>query len=154
MAVPALLAALVFCIPPVPGVALPGPVVRPFVAPRCARCAGHRGVTLAVPAGKTVRALVGGTVTFDGRVAGRRFVVMRAATGDLVTYGDLRGPAHPPGERILTGGPVGESGGFVYVGTRHGGRAVDPRLVIGSGAARLVPPPALSCPVGPVKASR
>lgn len=129
-------------------VALPGPVVRPFVAPACVRCAGHRGITLAVPAGSKVVSFSGGSVVFDGSVARRRFVVVRTPAGDLITYGDLDGPVHRRGEEMSPGSPVGMSTGLVYVGVRRGGRALDPRFVLGSGAARLVPPPALSCPVG------
>lgn len=143
-----------FCVPSVPFVPYPGPVVHPFVAPACPRCAGHRGVTLAVPPGRPVAALAPGTVTFDGTVAGRRFVVVRTPTGDLVTYGDLAGPSRPRGSAVAAGDVVGVSAGSVYVGTRRRGVPVDPRLVVGSPAARLVAPSALACPVGPEQALR
>ena len=59
-----------FCIVPPPHAVLPGPVVRPYVAPACERCAGHRGVTVAVTG--PVRALTGGVITFDGKVGARK----------------------------------------------------------------------------------
>ena len=142
------------CIPPVPVVAHPGPVVVPFVAPACPRCAGHRGVTMSVRAGSTVRFLTVGTVVFDGTVARRRFVVVRTPVSDLVTYGDLAGEPHTKGTKVAVGDPAGVSRGLVYVGVRRAGVPVDPRTVIGSPAARLVPPRSLACPVGPARARR
>jgi hypothetical protein len=139
------------CIPVPPAVTLPGPVVEPFVMPSCRRCAGHRGVTVSVPAGLPVRAGHGGTVTFDGSVAGRRFVVIRTGEGLLLTYGDVV----PSGGRLAQGaevGPravIGASAGRVYVGVRQGGLPVHPRALFAGKGSRLVPPTGLRCPARP-----
>lgn len=150
----AFLALFLSCIPAVPPSDLPGPVTRPFVAPACQRCSGHRGITVAAPAGANVRALVPGTVTFDGQVANRRFVVMRAAPGVLVTYGDLSGPRLVTGTDLGRGAVLGVSAGSVYVGVRRNGAPVDPRFVVGAATARLLPPAGLACPVGPAETRR
>ena len=150
----ALSALLIVCVPPVPVSSWPGAVVRPFRAPACARCAGHRGITFAVPKDRPVTSFTRGTVHFDGLVARRRFLVVRTSAGDLVTYGDLAGARWQRGASVERGDVLGVSAGSVYVGVRRNGVAVDPRWVIGSPAARLVVPAALVCPVGPARASR
>ena len=109
---------------------------------------------MSVRAGATVPFLAAGTVVFDGTVARRRFVVVRTPASDLVTYGDLAGQPHTKGAVVAVGDPAGVSAGRVYVGVRRAGVPVDPRTVVGSPAARLVPPPSLACPVGPARARR
>ena len=134
---------------------MPGPVVVPFSAPACARCAGHRGVTLAVPVGTPFPSPVRGKVTFSGSVAGRRFVTVAPGSGVLVTVGDLAGAAPAVGAEIASGEPIGTSAGRVYVGVRERGLAVDPARVLGSWRARLVAPPASpGCPLGVGEPSR
>lgn len=155
MPLPVVLASLTLaCIPLPTAVTLPGPVVESFVMPSCRRCAGHRGVTVAVPAGAPVRAGHGGTVAFDGSVAGRRFVVIRTGRGLLLTYGDLVAPA----AAIEQGGEVGRdtvlgtSAGRVYVGVRAGDLPVHPRVLFAAPGSRLVPAAHLRCPVRPARA--
>lgn len=154
MPLPFLLASLVTaCIPLPVAVTLPGPVVEPFVMPECQRCAGHRGVTVAVPAGAPVRAGHPGTVAFDGSVAGRRFVVIRTGRGLLLTYGDVV----PAGDRLVQGGEVGRdtvlgtSAGHFYVGVRSGDQPVHPRVLFAAPGSRLVPPSRLRCPAHPAR---
>jgi len=132
-----------FCVMPPPHAVLPGPVVRPFVAPACERCAGHRGVTVAVTG--PVPALVDGVVTFDGQVGTRRFTVMRVGPDLRLTYGDLAGQPWEPGTVVHRGTVVGTSAGLLYLGVRRGDRPIDPGLVVGRPGARLVPPAPLSC---------
>ena len=66
------------------------PVSRPFYAPPCPWCAGHRGVTLrgrapAPSCGRWRREVV----TFSGVVVDVRYVVVRHGDGLLATYGGL-----------------------------------------------------------------
>ncbi|MFM8794238.1 MAG: peptidoglycan DD-metalloendopeptidase family protein, partial [Acidimicrobiales bacterium] len=102
-----------FCVPLAPAVALPGPVVRPFVAPECVRCAGHRGVTVSVPPGRTVTAPFAGSVRFSGTVVRRPFLVIDSGAG-LLTLGDLVSVQVSTGDTVSAGQPLGESGGLVY----------------------------------------
>lgn len=138
---------LALCVPLAPAVALPGPVVRPFVAPQCTRCSGHRGVTVAVPAGSTVTAPFAGEVRFSGTVARRPFLVIDTGAG-LLTLGDLASVRLSVGDTVTAGQALGTSGGLVYVGVRRGGVPVHPRVLFGGSRARLVPPPSAACPVG------
>ncbi|MFM8553336.1 MAG: peptidoglycan DD-metalloendopeptidase family protein [Acidimicrobiales bacterium] len=147
------LAALALCVPVAPAVSLPGPVVRPFVAPECARCAGHRGVTVSVAGGRAVVTPFAGEVRFAGTVARRSFVVIDTGAG-LLTVGDLASVRVSAGETVSVGRMLGESGGSVYVGVRRGGVPVDPRVLFGGSRARLVPPPSTTCPVGPAGPGR
>ena len=75
----------------VPACLLPpvvAPVVDPFRDPGCAWCPGNRGLTYGVATGTVVRAAAAGSVTFSGRVAGTRYVVVEHAAGGLrATYG-------------------------------------------------------------------
>ena len=148
-----MLAALALCVPLAPAVALPGPVVRPFVAPECARCAGHRGVTVSVPRGRPVASPFAGAVRFAGTVARRPFLVIDTGAG-LLTIGDLVSVRVSVGDTVSPGQALGESGGMVYVGVRRGGVPVDPRVLFGGSRARLVPPPSSFCPVGPAVPGR
>jgi hypothetical protein len=136
-----------FCVASPPPAVLPGPVVRPFVAPACERCAGHRGVTVAVTG--PVRALLDGIVTFDGQVGTRRFTVMRVGPDVRLTYGDLAGQRWETGSVVPRGTVIGTSAGLLYLGVRRGDRPIDPGLVVGRAGPRLLPPAALSCPGGP-----
>jgi len=146
-------AAFALCVPLAPAAALPGPVVRPFVAPECARCAGHRGVTVSVPAGRTLAAPFAGEVRFSGTVARRPFLVIDTGMG-LLTVGDLLSVRVSAGDTVTVGQVLGESGGLVYVGVRRGGVPVHPRVLFGGSRARLVPPPRATCPVGPAGRGR
>lgn len=137
-----------FCIVPPPRVLLPGPVVRPFVAPACARCAGHRGVTVSVTG--PVSALLPGVVTFDGTVGRHRYLVIASGADLRLTYGDITGRNREEGTVVAAGEVLGSATGLLYVGVRMNGQPVDPRLVLGRGSARLVPPTALACPEPPM----
>ena len=131
--------------PPAPASARPclappvvAPVSRPFSAPPCPWCAGHRGVTFAVAPGTVVRAMAPGIVTFSGIVVEVRYVVVRHGDGLLATYGGLASSPVAAGDRVGAGDVVGLSGGDLYVGLRVGpDRYIDPEPLIG---ALVVPP--------------
>ena len=144
----ALLVLLQFCVPPPPQTTLPGPVTRGFVAPTCPRCAGHRGVTVSVNG--PVRALLDGVVTFDGEVAGRRYLVMRVGPGLRLTYGGLLGDRWGVGLHIPRGATIGAATGSLYLGVRRGTVPVDPTLLLARSGPRLVPPARLACPEQPL----
>jgi murein DD-endopeptidase MepM/ murein hydrolase activator NlpD len=134
------------------------PVARPFDAPPCQWCAGHRGITYAVAPGTPVRAAATGTVTFSGVVVDIRYVVVRHADGLLATYGGLSSTPLVSGDPVVTGAIVGRSGSQLYFGLRTGpDRYIDPQPLLGEltvppyliptdGTPRRPPPePVLRC---------
>jgi murein DD-endopeptidase MepM/ murein hydrolase activator NlpD len=117
-----------------------GPITRPFEAPPCQWCAGHRGITYGVTTGTPVRAAAAGTVTFSGVVVDVRYVVVRHADGLLATYGGLASTHLSSGDTIVAGAIVGRSAGELYFGLRTGpDRYIDPEPLLGE----LVIPPYL-----------
>lgn len=130
------------------------PITRPFVAPACQWCAGHRGVNYQPGAGTPVRAAAAGTVTFSGVVVDVLYVVVRHADGLLATYGGLESTSRSQGDVIAAGAVVGRSGGELYFGLRTapdtyidpepllGELVVPPYLVPTDGTGRRPPPPA------------
>ena len=137
--------ALLVAAPPAPAAArsclappVVAPISRPFSAPPCPWCAGHRGVTFAVAPGTVVRAMAPGVVTFSGVVVDVRYVVVRHGDGLLATYGGLASSPLAAGDRVAAGDVVGRAGGDLYVGLRTGpDRYIDPEPLIG---ALVVPP--------------
>ena len=117
------------------------PVSRPFLAPACEWCPGHRGIEYATGAGHEVRAAAAGTVTFNGSVAGQRYVVVRHADGLLATYGGVVSPGLVAGRQVRQGAPVGRTTGRLHFGLRDGPTYLDPAplLAIRIGRPRLVP---------------
>jgi murein DD-endopeptidase MepM/ murein hydrolase activator NlpD len=116
------------------------PIARPFDAPPCRWCAGHRGLTYDVADGTPVRAAEAGTVTFSGIVVDVRYVVVRHADGLLATYGGLASSPLSGGDRVATGSIVGRSGATLYFGLRSGPESyIDPQPLLGL----LVVPPYL-----------
>jgi murein DD-endopeptidase MepM/ murein hydrolase activator NlpD len=116
------------------------PVTRPFEAPPCRWCAGHRGITYGVAAGTPVRAAAAGTVTFSGVVVGVLYVVVRHGDGLLATYGGLSSAGVDAGDVVATGATVGIAGGDLHFGLRTGPDAyIDPVPMLGE----LVIPPYL-----------
>ena len=71
--VSAVVASLLVVAPPAPPVR--GTVIALYRAPACARCTGHRGVTVATADRSEVRAVQAGRVTFVGQVARLTYVV-------------------------------------------------------------------------------
>jgi murein DD-endopeptidase MepM/ murein hydrolase activator NlpD len=134
------------------------PIVRPFDAPPCQWCAGHRGVTFAVAPGTPVRAAAAGTVTFSGVVVDIRYVVVRHADGLLATYGGLDSTTLQQGATLAAGSTIGRSGPELYFGLRTGPDTyIDPEPLLGElvvrpylvptdgSAPRPPPPPVLRC---------
>ncbi|WP_205528643.1 peptidoglycan DD-metalloendopeptidase family protein [Desertimonas flava] len=134
------------------------PITRPFDAPACRWCAGHRGVNYAPGPGTPVRAAAAGTVTFSGVVVDIRYVVVRHADGILATYGGLESSHLVAGAVVAAGAVVGRSGPELYFGLRTGpDEYIDPAPLLGQlvvppylvptdGTGRRPPPPArLEC---------
>jgi hypothetical protein len=121
-----------------------GTVLRPFAFGDDPYAAGqHRGIDIAADRGGTVRAPVGGTVSFAGTVpGGGKTVTLRTQDGYAVTLvhlgsiGVLRGAVVSEGETVGTIGPSGEPEvdvPYVHLGVRvadeeHG--YVDPLLLL------------------------
>ena len=115
-------------------------VSRPFDAPPCPWCAGHRGITYAVSPGTPVRAAATGTVTFSGVVVATRYVVVRHGDGLLATYGGLSSTPLTSGDTVVEGEIVGRSGAGLYFGLRTAADTyIDPQPLLGE----LVVPPYL-----------
>lgn len=127
---------------------VPGPVVRPFVAPVSEYGAGHRGVDLATSPGEVVWAAGAGTVSFAGYVAGRGLVVVLHPDGVSTEYEPLR-PVVTGGSAVSAGTPLGvvsgvhgacAPGGCLHWGARRGGAYFDPlSLLRPLGPVRLLP---------------
>lgn len=120
----------VACPFPVNGSVFPvnGRVVERFVAPTCERCAGRRGITVAVGGTSAVRATTDGVVTFAGQVGRALWVVQEVAPGVRVTYGRLALVADgvTAGARLATGQVLGTAEKSVYLGVRVGETPRDP----------------------------
>ena len=116
------------------------PILRPFEAPTCAWCAGHRGLEYATDAGVAVRAVATGRVSFSGTVVGTRYVVVRHADGRRVTYGRVDSDL-AVGQVVVAGSLVGVTTGRLYFGLRSGERYLDPAPYIGHPVyrVRLIP---------------
>lgn len=107
-------------------------IVDPFRAPPCDRCAGNRGLDLAVTAGQSVSAGLDGIVWFAGQVGGRNYVVVRAARNRRmrVTYGGLASIDVVKGQRLARGTSLGTSADALFFGVRIGDRYVDPLSLV------------------------
>ena len=117
-------------------------IVDAFRAPECERCAGNRGIEYAVVTGTPVVSGLRGSVTFAGRVAGRNYVVVRAAADSRVrvTYGGLATVSVARGDVLRTGDALGTAGATLHVGTRVGETYVDPQTMAGGTAATSARP--------------
>ena len=135
------LSALVLSISPAVLRPLPpvtGSIIQHFVAPPCQRCAGHRGVTIATRPGQGVVAVLSGTISYVGEVAGLTYVVQVVRPGVKVTYGWLRPREQlAAGDEIAAGGLVGMAGERTYLGVRVDGQYVEPLRYLGLGGSRL-----------------
>ncbi|MFM8417733.1 MAG: peptidoglycan DD-metalloendopeptidase family protein [Actinomycetota bacterium] len=107
-------------------------VVDPFRAPECDRCAGNRGLELAVVPDSPLAAGLSGVVTFAGQVGGRNYVVVRAASDARVrvTYGGLAAISVSRGDRVVRGEHLGRVATDLFLGVRIGERYVDPLTMV------------------------
>ena len=117
------------------------PVVRPFVAPACTWCAGHRGLEYRPTPGAPVRAPAAGVVVFAAPVVGVNYLVIRVVDGRRITLGLLAAIGVRQGERVVAGQVVGRSSARLFLGVRVGNHHVDPAPLLGRTRVRprLVP---------------
>ena len=117
------------------------PVLDRFREPPCEYCAGNRGIELGPAAGTPVAAGADGRVTFSGRVAGIRYVVVEHADGFRTTYGRLAGAAVAVGQHVGGGETIGTSTDRLFFGLRHHDRYLDPARALATVRSRpqLVP---------------
>lgn len=117
-----------------------GAVVDPFRPPGCRWCAGNRGIEYRARPGSPVRSVAGGVVTFAGRVAQQRYVVVRQPDGWQLTYG-VASAAVREGDAVARDAIVGVAGSSVHFGLRIGGEYRDPAPYLGTlrGRPRLLP---------------
>jgi len=126
----------------------PHPILHGFAPPSTLWGAGHRGVDLGGHVGETVRAALGGRVTFAAVLAGRGVVV--------VDHGATRTTYEPVtatvavGDVVAAGAPIGAltrtlSHCFPRVclhwGYLRGATYLDPLTLVGGGPVRLLPLP-------------
>jgi len=135
------------------------PIAIGFARPACDYCPGHRGVEYHPSAGVPVHAVIGGVVSFAGRVAGTLYVVVAQGDGSRATYGMLLTRVVGVGDGVASGQIVGYSSARLYFGIRDPqGQPIDPTGMLGhwvgrprlipvdATAARAGPPPTLACP--------
>ena len=117
-------------------------IVEPFVDAPCPYCAGgHRGVEYDVSPGTPVRAAAPGVVTFDGVVAGTRYVVVLGDDGLSATYGMLASSSTSDGARVRVGEVIARAGSRLYFGLRRDDTYLDPERYLGVARhrPRLIP---------------
>lgn len=139
--------------PPVYEWPVAGQPVRTFAAPAGPYGAGHRGVDLAVDAGRPVQPMADGTITFAGTVAGERWVTVAHRDGVLTSYGPLARVGAPRlGQVVDRGDVIGRAAGQahgtagrLHVGARRAGRYLDPATLVAAS------PPMVATLVGPGK---
>lgn len=136
-------------------------IVDSFRAPACAYCAGNRGLEYQPAPSSRVVAAAPGVVTFNGVVAGVRYVVVEQTDGRSATYGRLASSSVAVAAKVDQGDTVGTTTDRFYFGLRVGDRYIDPapflgrlryrpRLVpIDGSPRRRAPPPTLACAASP-----
>jgi murein DD-endopeptidase MepM/ murein hydrolase activator NlpD len=121
-------------------------VVHPFDPPSVTWGSGHRGVDLAGAVGQPVHAALPGVVTFTGRIAGVRIVVVdHGAT--RTTYQPVAASV-PRGARVSAGQVIGHLEWFgthcspaacLHWGWIRGSEYLDPLDLVGPFPVRLLP---------------
>lgn len=127
---------------------VPGPVVRPFVAPQQPFGPGHRGVDLACVVGDAVHAAGPGIVAFAGAVAGEAWVTVVHTGGLRTSYGVLAGIRVDVGDPVVAGTVLGTIAGPAHPGgavalhwsARRGATYLDPLDLLAGGRPSLVGP--------------
>ena len=122
----------------------PGMVLRPFDPPARDWLPGHRGVDLALPHGRPVRAAGDGTVFFAGTVAGTATVSIDHPDGTRTTYQPVIAAVYA-GDDVTQGQVIGTLGtdprgwpGLSW-GARRGGAYVNPLGLLPRPLIRLKP---------------
>jgi murein DD-endopeptidase MepM/ murein hydrolase activator NlpD len=123
-------------------------VARPFIPPVTRYSTGHRGVDLAGLPGDIVRSAGAGRVAFAGRIAGVDVISIDHGHGLRTTYEPVTALVHrqevvargTPIGLLLTGHPGCRGAACLHWGLRVGHDYLNPLLLLGRGAARLVPP--------------
>ncbi len=118
------------------------PIAVPFEAPACDYCPGQRGIEYHVVPGTRVHAASAGTVTFNGVVAGTRYVVVLHADGLRATYGQLASSRVDRSDAVIAGEMIATSSNVLYFGLRNADDdPLDPASYLATVArrARLVP---------------
>lgn len=124
----------------------PRPAVKaPFVPPRSAYGAGHRGIDVVGSQGQQVLAVDAGVVTHVGVVAGRGTVSVTHADGLRSTYEPVRGEV-ATGSTVAQGQVLGSLHGrshcgasCLHLGALLGPRYLDPRPLLSGGPVILLP---------------
>ena len=117
-----------------------GPMVRGFDPPDQPWLAGHRGLDLLADPGAPVFAVLAGTVSFAGRVAGRPVVVINhgdtRTTYEPVTAAVVVGQEVSGGEQIgaLAAGHACPGGTCLHLGWLRDQTYLDPSTLLGSSA--------------------
>lgn len=129
---------------PTTGGESPGTVLRPFDPPAHDWLPGHRGVDLALPRGRPVRAAGDGTVFFSGTVAGTATVSIDHPDGTRTTYQPVIAVV-TAGDTVTEGQVIGTLGtdprgwpGLSW-GTRRDGAYVNPLDLLPLPLIRLKP---------------
>lgn len=123
-------------------------VVHAFSPPDRPWGSGHRGVDLRGEVGQQVRAALGGTVAFAGRIAGRGVVVVDH--GEVRTTYEPVGASVAVGDDVSAGARLGELEWFgshclpqacLHWGLIEGDTYLDPLSLVGAGPrpVRLLP---------------
>jgi murein DD-endopeptidase MepM/ murein hydrolase activator NlpD len=122
-------------------------VVRPFQPPPQPWLAGHRGLDLAATSGDDVRAVDDGVVVWAGELAGVGVVSVAHRDGLRSTYQPVD-PVVGVGDAVLRGQLLGAltagashcaPSACLHLGARRSESYVDPALLLGLRAPRLLP---------------
>ncbi len=122
-----------------------GPIVVGFDPPAERWRAGHRGIDLLAGVGTPVVAVLGGTVSFVGRVGGKPVVAVShgatRTTYEPVTAMVVIGQDVSAGEQlgVLVAGHACPGGGCLHLGWLRGDSYLDPSTLFDTGGLRLLP---------------
>jgi murein DD-endopeptidase MepM/ murein hydrolase activator NlpD len=118
-----------------------GPVIRGFEPPPTPFASGHRGIDIGAPFGSDMVAAQDGVVAFAGWVGGSLFVSIDHDDGVRTTYSWLSGIAVVPGDSVILGQVIGQTGQghpgsvtpHLHFGARVGTTYIDPMLLLQAG---------------------
>ncbi|MBH0083052.1 M23 family metallopeptidase [Salinibacterium sp. SWN167] len=118
-------------------VAIPHPIIRPYIAPETAYSAGHRGIDIGAGTTTEVRAPSAGVVHFAGVVVDRPVLSLRHPGGLITSYEPVtttlaRGDSVQQGEVIGELKPGHCSVACIHFGVRLDGEYVSPLNYLGA----------------------